>query len=77
MNSLIPMASYVADSRVEEHLAAAERARILRQAGHSGFVANLRRIAGVMLVRAGERVTPVHRPAVEPDNHQALLRLAR
>jgi hypothetical protein len=77
MNSLIPLISSVAESRVEEHLASAEQARILRQTGHTGLIAHLRRIAGVMLVRAGERVAPVHRPVAEPDSHQALLRLAR
>lgn len=77
MNSLVPMISSVAQSRVEEHLAAAEQARMLRQAGHIGLTARLRRIAGVMLVRTGEWVTPAHRPAAEPTTDQALIRLAR
>lgn len=77
MNSQIPMLGSVAESRVQEHLAAAEKRRMLRQAGHTGVFATLRRFAGVMLVRTGEWVAPTHRPAVEPDNHQALLRLAR
>lgn len=77
MNSLIPLISTVAQIRVEEHLADAEKARILRQAGSIGAVARLRRIAGVMLVRAGEWVTPTHRPAAEPTTDHALIRLAR
>jgi hypothetical protein len=78
MNSLIPMMGPVAESRVEEHLARAERERLLRQLGHNnGLVSSLRRIAGAMLVRMGERLAPAHRPAAEPINDQALIRLAR
>jgi len=77
MNSLMPMVGSVAESRVEEHLAAAERARMLRRLGHdSGVMSPLRRFAGALLVRAGEWVTPAPRSA-EPVNEQALIRLAR
>jgi len=77
MNSMLPMVGSVAESRVEEHLAAAERRRMLRQLGHdTGLLSPMRRIAGALLVRAGEWVTPAPRPA-EPVNNQALIRLAR
>ena len=78
MNSLIPMIGSVAESRVEEHLARAERERLLRQMGHpNGKMSSLRRIAGAMLVRIGERLMPAERPAAEPVNDHALIRLAR
>ena len=78
MNSLIPMIGSVAESRIEEHLAKAERARLLRQLGRNdGMMSSLRRIAGAMLVRIGERLAPAQRPAAEPINDHALIRLAR
>jgi hypothetical protein len=77
MNSLLPMAGSVAESRMQENLAAAERARLLRSLGHdSGLLRPLRRIAGALLVRVGEWVIPAQRSA-EPVNDQALIRLAR
>jgi hypothetical protein len=78
MNSLIPMMGSMVESRMEEHLARAERERMLRAAGHNDrMMSPLRRIVGAMLVRMGERLAPAHRPAAEPINEPALIRLAR
>lgn len=78
MNSQISMIyPTIVNSRMREHLAAAEKARVLRSLPqHRSAVTALRQTVSSLLVRIGQRVSP---PAPKPaqGSEHVLIRLAR
>ena len=61
MNSLVPhITNSVVESRMNDHLVRAERARMIRSLGtQRGVIVSMRETTGRVLVRFGERVDPV------------------
>ena len=78
MNSLAPfITNTVVESRMNDHLARAERARVIRSLGtQRGFIASMRECTGRVLVRFGEWVIPPMRQTDESEDH-VVVRLAR
>jgi len=78
MNSLAPhITNTVVESRMNDHLARAERARLIRSLGtQRGFIVSMRETTGRVLVRFGEWVIPPMRQADESEDH-VVIRLAR
>ena len=78
MNSLAPhITNTVVESRMNDHLARAERARVIRSLGtQRGFIASMRACTGRVLVRFGEWVIPPMRQVDDSEDH-VVVRLAR
>lgn len=78
MNSLIPIiTNTVVESRMNDHLARAERARMIRSLDtRRSLTASMRDSTGRMLVRVGEWVIPPMRQADESEDH-VVIHLAR
>ncbi len=78
MNSLAPfITNTVVESRMNDHLARAERARVIRSLGtQRGYVASMRESTGNLLVRLGEWVIPPMRKTADSEDH-VVVRLAR
>jgi hypothetical protein len=78
MNSLAPhITNTVVESRMNDHLARAERARVIRSLGtQRGFIVSMRGFTGRVLVRLGEWVIPPMRRTDDSEDH-VVVRLAR
>ena len=78
MNSLAPhITNTVVESRMNDHLVRAERARMIRSLGtQRGFIVSMRESTGKVLVRFGEWVIPPMRKASDSEDH-VVVRLAR
>jgi len=78
MNSLVPhLTNAVVESRMNDHLVRAERARMIRSLGRQrGFIVSMRETTGRVLVRFGEWVIPPMRKTADSEDH-VIVRLAR
>jgi hypothetical protein len=78
MNSLVPhITNTVVESRMNDHLVRAERARMIRSLGtQRGFIVSMRETTGRVLVRFGEWVIPPMRKSADSEDH-VVVRLAR